>query len=378
MQVTKESEVFDKLSERLGAPGSKYFPVVLAAMMSSDEAQLLLDVPAPMTVEDIAKKLNVDQESLQKKLDDMEQRQIIRKSNMGYATPPNIVAFHHGAIGWLREDLKARVYPLWGDFFYHEWRDILVDGFIERKKTGAPGAHRVVPARKALLASPNIKPEQILWYEDMEQIIRKSESNNLMMCGCRGLWRQCDSPVDVCLHVQYPEEGDRGRNRQTSRLMKPPKEVSYEEALAAMDDCEDRGLVHIPLNTSHGDLFCNCCDDCCMVVNPMLNRGKGVVQEILSPSRFRAVVDQELCDGCQTCVDRCIFDAIEMQRVAGSRKLKSSVIKENCMGCGVCVITCPQKALTMELVRPPEHIPTVSVLELLRTKPLNAPTISGG
>jgi ferredoxin len=55
-----------------------------------------------------------------------------------------------------------------------------------------------------------------------------------------------------------------------------------------------------------------------------------------------------------------------MQKVSGSKKLKSTIIAEHCMGCGACVITCPNKALTLELVRPPEHIPTVSVLELLR------------
>jgi ferredoxin len=293
----------------------------------------------------------------------MEQRQIIRKSPLGYITPANIVAFHHGAIGWLKEDLKAKVYPLWGDFFYAEWRDILVDGFIKRKESGAPGAHRVVPAHKALQASPDIKPEQILWYEDMEQILRRSERTIFMMCGCRGLWRKCDSPIDVCLQVQYPTPGER-RNRESTQFIKPPKESTFEQALAIIDDCEDRGLVHIPLNTSHGDLFCNCCDDCCMVINPLLHRGK--VHEILSPSRYRAKVNQELCSGCQTCIDRCKFDAIEMQKVPGSKKLKSSIINEHCMGCGVCVITCPNKALTLELVRPPEHIPTVSVLELLR------------
>jgi len=361
--VTSENDVFIKLAGRLGAPGSTRFAKILEAMMTSEEAQLLLDIPTRMTTEEIAKKLNVDEKSLQVKLDNMEKRQIIRKINNGYVAPANIVAFHHGAIGWLQEDLKAKVYPLWGDFFYAEWRDILVDGFIRRKESGAPGAHRVVPAHKALLASPNIQPEQILWYEDMEQILRRSERTVFMMCGCRGLWRQCDNPIEVCLKVQYPTSVER-RPLRPSAFMKPPKDVTFEEALAIIDDCEERGLVHIPLNTSHGDLFCNCCDDCCMVINPLLHRGK--VHEILSPSRYRATVNQELCGGCQTCVDRCKFDAIEMQQVPGSKKLKSSINSEHCMGCGVCVITCPQKALTMELVRPPEHIPTVTTLELLQ------------
>jgi electron transport complex protein RnfB len=362
--MAKENDIFDELSESLGAPGSKYFPRILKAMMSPEEARILLLAPAPTTAKELAAKLKTDEKTLQPKLDDMTQRQVIRKAGPGYVSPGNIVMFHHGAIGWIREDLKAKVYPLWGDFFFEEWRDILVDGFIERKKKGAPGAHRVVPAYKALRASPNIRPEQILWYEDMEQILRRSERSTFMMCGCRGLWRKCDNPIDTCLQVQYPT--GQARKRESSEFIKPPRDVTFEEAMAVIDNCEDLGLVHIPLNTSHGDLFCNCCDDCCMVINPMLHRGEGTIWEILSPSRYRAVVNQELCSGCQTCVERCKFSAIEMVPVPGSLKLKSSIINEHCLGCGACVVKCPTQALTLELVRTPEHIPTVSVMELFR------------
>jgi ferredoxin len=357
------SNVFDRLSEKMGAPGSKYFPKILEAMMTAEEAEILLDVSGVMTAAEIAEKRNVDEKSLQTQLDKMDRRQIIRRSGEGYMAPANIVAFHHGAIGWMDEALKSRVYPMWGDFFYAEWRDIILDGFIRRKASGAPGGHRVVPAHKALRASPKIKPKQILWYEDMEQILRRSEDTNIMMCGCRGLWRQCDKPIDTCMHVQYSTSQPR-RRRESSEFIKPPKSVSFEEALAVIDDCEDRGMIHIPLNTSQGDLFCNCCNDCCMVLNPLFN--KGMVHEILSPSRYRAIVDTDLCSGCQTCIDRCMFDAIEMKPVTSSKKLKSSIISGHCMGCGVCVITCPKGALTLELVRPPEHIPTISTFELLR------------
>jgi len=358
-----DSNVFDRLSVKMGAPGSKYFPKILEAMMTPEEAEILLDMSGAMTAAEIAEKRKTDINILQSRLDSMDRRQVIRRQGEKYMAPANIVAFHHGAIGWMDENLKAKVYPMWGDFFYAEWRDIILDGFIRRKESGSPGGHRVVPAYKALRKSPKVRPDQILWYEDMEQIMKRSEDTNVMMCGCRGLWRQCDKPIDACIHVQYPTVQPR-RKPQANEFMKPPKNVSFEEVMAVIDDCEERGMIHIPLNTSQGDLFCNCCDDCCMVLNPLFN--KGMVHEILVPSRYRATEDTELCSGCQTCVDRCMFDAIEMRRVPGSKKLKSAIISENCMGCGVCVVTCPKGALTMELVRPPEHIPTMSPIELLR------------
>ena len=58
--MSSENDVFDKLSERMGAPGSRYFPRILAAMMSPAEAQVLLAVPTPMTADEIAKKLNMN------------------------------------------------------------------------------------------------------------------------------------------------------------------------------------------------------------------------------------------------------------------------------------------------------------------------------
>jgi Na+-translocating ferredoxin:NAD+ oxidoreductase subunit B len=358
--LAESNDVFDKLTVIVGAPGSKRFARVLEAMMTPEEAQLLLDLKNPLTTEQLAKKINADPQSLQPKLDDMLKRQIIRKAKDGYVTPNGVVAFHHGAIGWINEDLKAKAFPLWGDFFFAEWRDMIVDGFEKRHKSGAPGAHRVVPAYKALRASPNLKPEQILWYEDMSQILKKSARTSVMMCGCRGLWRKCDNPTDTCLQLEFPSA--QRPMRQANEYIKPPHFVSYEEAMKVVDDCEDRGLVHVPLNTSQGDMYCNCCDDCCMVINPLLHRGN--LHEILTPSRFRAEVNEELCVGCKVCVKRCKFDAVEMKPVPRTKKLKSTIKSEHCMGCGACVVSCKKKAMTLALVRPPEHIPTCSAMEL--------------
>ena len=91
-------------------------------------------------------------------------------------------------------------------------------------------------------------------------------------------------------------------------------------------------------------------------MQPMKNYGD--VYTMLAPSRYRAVIDEEKCIGCQTCIDRCHFDAIEMKKPEGSKKMKAYIIDGHCMGCGLCVFKCPQDAIQLELVRPPEHIPT--------------------
>jgi NAD-dependent dihydropyrimidine dehydrogenase PreA subunit len=85
----------------------------------------------------------------------------------------------------------------------------------------------------------------------------------------------------------------------------------------------------------------------------------GNIWEMLAPSRFKAVIDTEKCDGCQTCIERCLFDAIEMKKVPGARKMKAFIIDEHCMGCGLCIFKCPNNAMRFETVRPKEYIPTI-------------------
>jgi len=82
-------------------------------------------------------------------------------------------------------------------------------------------------------------------------------------------------------------------------------------------------------------------------------------------SRFIAVVDEEACIGCQVCVDRCQFDAIQMvkpESAKKSKKLKASIDPDACFGCGVCVLGCDKaEALSMKMVRPPDHIREAAV-----------------
>jgi ferredoxin len=58
---------------------------------------------------------------------------------------------------------------------------------------------------------------------------------------------------------------------------------------------------------------------------------------------FIMTVNAELCTGCESCVDRCQFDALSVPEDVCIVDIK------RCIGCGVCAIVCPEGAL--ELVR---------------------------
>ena len=83
--------------------------------------------------------------------------------------------------------------------------------------------------------------------------------------------------------------------------------------------------------------------------------------ELMSPNRFLAVVNEELCTGCQDCVEQCPFDAVEMRQGTNSKKLKAFIDSEKCKGCGVCIVGCQQRALRYEIVRPPEYLKPLDI-----------------
>ena len=54
-----------------------------------------------------------------------------------------------------------------------------------------------------------------------------------------------------------------------------------------------------------------------------------------------AVVNPDVCVGCNVCISMCPFQAIKFDEKAG----KANVVKALCKGCGTCVAACPTGAL---------------------------------
>jgi len=53
-----------------------------------------------------------------------------------------------------------------------------------------------------------------------------------------------------------------------------------------------------------------------------------------------AIVDEEKCTTCGTCVDTCPVEAITL-------KDKAEIDSENCIDCGTCVDSCPEGAISI-------------------------------
>jgi ferredoxin len=209
---------------------------------------------------------------------------------------------------------------------------------------------RVIPGRKAIATNPNIKSGDVLWYENIAEMLKRADKIGVVDCDCRRIYDRCHKPLQNCLHFGNMVDYEVGRGGRM-------KYITPAEAIAICDEAEEAGLVHsTPGNMAAlSGVICNCCSDCCSSFEPALECGR--INEVVAPSRFQAIVNQELCKGCKTCQKRCPFGAIDMVAVSGAEKPRALVNKDKCLGCGACVIGCKQKALTFELIRPADFIP---------------------
>lgn len=343
--MANPNDAYTELAEKLGVPNSERFVKILEAMFTPEEARICQELFAPATCPELASKLNLDEKKLSKTLNSLVDRGALTRGKTQYAFHTNLLAFHHDSVADTAPHtgpnaIPQKVKELWGDFFRNEWCDMFVNNSIRMQKMGGRSLP-IWPAIGALERSPNIRPEQILPEENWRLKIENAKRRIIAPCGCRVVWGVCDHPLMTCFACFDRPRGEYYLN-QPGRLL---KEVSLAETLDIVREAEESGLVH------WGE--CYCCNCCC---ENLFSVTRAHRFDLMTPNRFQAVVNEELCKGCQDCVERCPFEAIEMRKTASSKKLKASVVAEKCKGCGVCIVGCKQNALRYEIVRPPEYL----------------------
>jgi len=366
--MAEEKGIYERLSEKIGVVGYPRYIKILELQMKPEEAELAVDLANGAKPEELKAKLKIDDKTLKERIEALIEGRFIRHTKDDKYYIPQMPRF------FPRINNTPELKKLWFEF-YHSGDYIAIDVAhmtARAKKRPEIRSHKIIPARKALQASTHIPREQILWYEDMEQIFKRSRritqgglnkadgtlGTTGEGCGCRRYWGTCGSPGG-CTGWEW-KEGVWGK--PVGLPFGAEWEATLDQALAACDTMEDAGLIKMSPNTAQIDSTCNCCECCCEIIAGFKKLAN--VWELISPSRFRAVIDQDKCLGCQTCVERCHFDAVEMRKVPGEKKMKAFIIDEHCMGCGLCIFKCPANAMKFELVRPPSHIPTITVAEL--------------
>jgi Na+-translocating ferredoxin:NAD+ oxidoreductase subunit B len=341
-----DNDIYVQLAKKIQAPASRRFLAILDHMLTPEEARICLELYVPATIPELTGILGIEEKRLYPKLENLVDRGILTKGKTQYGFHTSLLGFHHDladtGVHAGPHALSKEIKDLWADFFYNEWSDDWVKMADERKKAGLQG-NMLTPAIGALELSPNIKPEQILPQENWKLQIQIAKRRIVAPCGCRVLWGKCDHPVMTCFAVFDNSRGEYYLNKP-GRLL---KELSLEETMKIVRANEEAGLIHWGV--------CYCCSDACEMMYSYTKHNR---TDLVEPNRFIAVVDEDKCAGCQDCVEKCQFNAIEMRKPAGSRKLKAYIDTEKCRGCGVCIVGCKQRALRYEIVRPPEYILT--------------------
>jgi formate hydrogenlyase subunit 6/NADH:ubiquinone oxidoreductase subunit I len=333
------SDVYQQMTDRIMLTGSKLIPELFRMVVDPDEARLLLAMPG--TPEELAKRVERTPADVERMCRTLYQKGVAFKSfkggSLGYKMCANLIQFHDATILW--SEATPEFYSLWQRFMEAEWPDLA----RRLVKAGRKPMTRVIPVQQSIETGR----QQVLDADSVERIIGSADALAVTRCTCRVIAHKCDRPVEVCLQVNNAARYtiDRGSGRSVTR----------EEALSILRECEKQGLVHVTMNKAHvGHFICNCCPCCCQTLPLMIAEGL----RISDPSRFQAEIDPAVCTLCETCRDRCHFNALEVSPEAGENGHPvMRVIAEKCMGCGLCHDTCPEGAIFLKEVREIAFIP---------------------
>ncbi len=323
----------------IGAPDTDTFIEILKFYYEPEEAHLAAHMTWDLEPEEvIAKRAGMSLDEASRHLTTMASKFFIR----GIKRPDGVRVFRLLYIlpGLYETPFALRQPSPDLDRLGDLWEKYFLEGQGREMHGGSTPLVRALPAIEA-------PKDQVLPYEDAVQIVQKASFINLLPCPCRQAARNCDDPLEVCMVLGDDFRGGdvpgQAVLEPTQMVGGPPRvrQVPVDEAVETLKRAEKAGLVHTTMNTKEDNwLICACCRHACHAL-------RGITQldipHAVAPSSYWAVVDEDLCDGCAACVERCQVDAIRMRddNIA-------ELDYERCLGCGICTSQCAPEALRLE------------------------------
>jgi len=283
-------------------------------------ARLRLTLESP---QQIAERIGKDENETRLALKTMTKRGLIKAGKLdgglGFGLMPFAVGIYEFQIG----RMDAELAELFEDYYQQAFAKVLAV---------SPQVHRVVPVNQTVRTGMEIAP-----YESVTEIVDQAKSWGVTDCICRQqkalVGDPCEHPLDVCMTLSViPRAFDH---------IKTIRALTRDEAMQTLERAADAGLVHSVGNNQEGLWYiCNCCSCSCGILRAMSEMG---VANVVAHSSYINVVDEDICNGCETCVEYCQFDALELDG------LMMTVNQLRCVGCGVCVPQCDTEALKLVL-----------------------------
>jgi Pyruvate/2-oxoacid:ferredoxin oxidoreductase delta subunit len=322
-------------AERLNALPNGFPPTedgaelrLLEKFCAPDEAALAAKLRLTLeTAEQIAERTSGDPVEVKELLRSMRRKGLVRvgkgDGGLAYGLLPFAIGIYENQAGSIDEEM-ARLFE-----------DYYMQAF-SRALTMKPSVHRVIPVDQSVQTGMEIQP-----YENVTEIIDNAKAWGVMDCICRNqkalIGDPCDHPLESCMIFSQKSGIFDGHSFIRA--------LSHEEAIDTLQMVADAGLVHCVGNHQEDMVYiCNCCTCSCGILRGMADLG---LANVIAASAFVNQVDEDLCVGCEDCIEYCQFDALEM----GGDVIQIS--ETRCVGCGVCVPNCEDNAL--RLVRRPEE-----------------------
>jgi ferredoxin len=350
----RDGKLYEELAEHLdqgivGSPKSPALIEILKILFPGEEAEVGRRLPMQdQSLPELRELFAERADSIQDILNRMVQHGTVFVSGRSeeerkYRLLPSVVGWAETPY-WAGKDTEEarKLAPLW--LKYRE------EAYGAELARGIP-AVRVVPISQTLRDSKEVLP-----YEALKDKVMEQSFCAVAKCPCRQIRRYvgegCDHSLENCLHF-----GDMGRFMVEQGL---GREITREETLKILREANEEGLVHSADNLREGPIsvLCNCCGCCCV----FLDTKKRMGLHTISPSTYVARVDDDVCQACGTCEDRCPMEAIG----PGDEDV-SQVNEALCIGCGVCTTGCPNDAVDLrqrEEIRPPPSIPEMVATRL--------------
>ena len=298
-----------------------------------------------MNIEQIKAKTELDDEALNKMLEELMYNGIIlgipsRTTGIlvYYINPPLPNLFEYPFMKGETGERERKLAKLYDAFFDElgQWARNFDEEIAKQVKNTAP-LDRVIPVEEEV----EVGQELVLPYDDIKRIIEKNDIISSNHCYCR-IWKE--NLNDPCkLNAQSIKCLSFGRTATFIIDYDFGKPISKEEAIAMVKEAEDYGLVHKAFHVKQNleleeQTICSCCTCCCQTFQTY-KRG---IFPFFTLTSYIANVDNEKCKGCGICVEKCPIEAAEL---VGDH---SVVNVDRCMGCGIYAHHCPEKARTLE------------------------------
>jgi NAD-dependent dihydropyrimidine dehydrogenase PreA subunit len=342
-----EKDVYQVIAEKHFQGESGRYRKILELLMTPIQAEIVAELPA--SFEKLARTLNMDIGRVKHEMDELFWKGVVIPKNFhsreGARFCRTVAQLHDATLSGVSTDESSfsRLCAAWQDFAKNEWHAEVAK---ECEKREDPRT-RVIPAYSAIQDLDGITS-----YDDVQEILKTAPLISVVPCSCRRRVGKKNVISESC--IQF------GRSAEYAIARGSGRKLTFEEAMTLIDKIEEDGEIHTWSNArvlDHG-VMCNCTTDACILFTPLIEYHVPLSKRV-AKSRFVAVVEKDRCNGCQQCLERCQFNAVDLVPGERSKKLKANVDTDKCWGCGLCVIACETGALTMKLDKPLEHIPEV-------------------